>query len=499
MMRAYIGRLLKTWEWRTATLSFALICAEAMVVALVASLIETPGAFSERGSAGIPPLAVVALLLLAATIPRVVEAFQLWSPDYEVAIGVGVVISLVGMVYVSAFRQYAPWDLTWLREAGNAYIFHATTATTSIWLVTIVVVYAWARGRLRDSPALDSAYVMLRIGAVIVAVTAVLIVTSTEPGAAGRGSVKGLVIGFFFFSLSAISIARLQMEGLRSQGKLGPQWLGPLVLPVALVLLVGLLAAAILSHTFLQTVATILHPLFVVLNFILEVIIAVISWIAYLFYLLLSTVVNKITGGRVLEFPKVGVPPQRIADQTNQHVASLPDWIRYTLLGTVLAIIVYILTRFLFRRPARQHRGTEERESVMDWNEVGQGLKGMLANLMNRLRRKGEDPFAALRGDPRWQHTIRIRTLYLRLLHRARRAGTPRKPSEAPREYVPQLETLFPQREGAILTLTDVYRAARYSDRPATADAATAAERAFTAITESSPPASSPSPADHGS
>jgi hypothetical protein len=494
MMRAYIGRLLKTWEWRTATLSFALICAEAMVVALVASLIETPGTFSDRGSAGVPPLAVVVLLLLAASIPRIVEAFQLWSPDYEVAIGISVVVTLVGMVYVSAFRQYTLWDPTWLRQAARAYIFHPTTARTSIWLVTIVVVYAWARGRLRDTPALDSAYMMLRIGAIVVAVTSILIVTSTEPSAGSRGSVKGLVIGFFFFALSAISLARLQMEGLRSQGRLGPQWLGPLVLPVALVLLVGLLTAAILSHTFLQTVATILHPLFVVLNFILSIIIAIISWIAYIFYLLLSTLVNRITGGRVAEFPKVGTPPQRFVDQTNQHVASLPDWIRYGLLAAVLAVIVFALTRFLFRRPQRQHRGTEERESVMDWNDVGQGLKGMLNNLMNRLRRKGEDPFAALRGDPRWQHTIRIRTLYLRLLHRARRAGAPRKPSEAPREYIPQLETLFPEREHAIITLTDVYRAARYSDHPATEDAAATAETAFAAITEASPPAPSPSP-----
>jgi hypothetical protein len=489
MMRAYVGRLLKTWEWRTATLSFSLICAEAMIVALVASLIGTPGTFSEHGSGGIPSLAVVIVLLLAAIIPRIVEAFQLWSPDYEVAIGVGVVATLVGMVYVSAFRQYAPWDVTWLREAARAYVFHETTARAPVWLVTIIVVYAWARGRLRDTPALDSAYTMLRIGAIIVAVTAVLIVTSTEPTAPGRGSVRGLVIGFFFFALSAISLARLQMEGLRSQGRLGPQWLGPLVLPVAIVLLIGLLTAAILSHTFLQTVATILHPLFVVLNFILEIIIAIISWIAYIFYLLLSTIVNRITGGRVADFPKVNAPPQRFVDQTNQHVASLPDWLRYGLLITVLAIIVLILTRFLFRRPTRTHRGSEERESVMDWNEVGQGLKGMLNNLMNRLRRKGADPFAALRGDPRWQYTIRIRTLYLRLLYRARRAGTPRKPSEAPREYVPQLETLFPQRERAIVTLTDTYRAARYSDQPATADAAAIAERAFTAITQTASPA----------
>ncbi len=483
MMRAYVGRLLKTWEWRTATLSFALICAEAMLVSLIANLIETPGAFSQGGATGVPSLAIVALLLLAATIPRLVEAFQLWSPDYEVAIGIGVVLTLVGMVYVSAFRQYAPWDPAWFTQAGAAYIFRETTATTSIWLVTAIVVYAWARGRLRDTPALDSAYTMLRIGTIVVAVTSILIVTSTQDGSAGRASVRGLVIGFFFFALSGISLARLQVEGLRSQGRLGPQWIGPLVVPVAAVLLVGLLAAALLSHTFLETIGAILHPVFVVLNFILEVLIAIISWIAYIVYLLLSTIVNKITGGRVAELPRIATPPQRFIDQSNQQVASLPDPIRYGLLLLVLAFIVFVLTRFLFRRPARRQKGNEERESVMDWGDVGNGLKGLLNNLLGRLRRKGDDPFAALRGDPRWQHTLRIRTLYLRLLNRGKRAGTPRKPPETPREYVPQLATLFPQREAALVTLTDAYRAARYSDQPATAADATTAERAFATIT----------------
>lgn len=483
-MHAYVGRLLKTWEWRTATLSFALICAEAMLVALVANLIEAPGTFSQDGGVtGVPPLAVVAVLLLAATIPRLVEAFQLWSPDYEVAIGTGVVLTLIGLVYISAFRQYAPWDPAWLAQAGAAYIFRETTATTSVWLVTMIVVYAWARGRLRDTPALDSAYTMLRIGTIVVAVTSILIVTSTQEGSPGRASVRGLVIGFFFFALSAISLARLQVEGLRAQGRLGPQWIGPLVLPVAAVLVIGLLAAAVLSHTFLVTLGAILHPVFVVLNFILEIIIAIISWIAYFVYLLLSALVNRITGGRVAEMPRITTPPQRFVEQSNQQIASLPDPVRYALLLLVLTFIVFILTRFLFRRPARRQKGNEERESVMDWGDVGDGLKGLLGNLLGRLRRKGEDPFAALRGDPRWAHTLKIRTLYLRLLNRGKRAGAPRKPAETPREYVPQLATVFPQREAAIVTLTDAYRAARYSDQPATAaDAATAAH-AFATIT----------------
>ena len=168
----------------------------------------------------------------------------------------------------------------------------------------------------------------------------------------------------------------------------------------------------------------------------------------------------------------------------NHKVGSLPDVFRFALLALVLVLIVWLLSRFLFRRPARRQRGNEERESVMDWNEVGAGLKGMLANLANRLRRKGTDPWADLRGDPQWQHTLKIRTLYSRLLHRGARAGAPRAPSAAPREHVPPLQGVYPHADASLLTITDVYRAARYRNRPATAEDAAAAEAAFNAITE---------------
>jgi hypothetical protein len=497
-VNTYLARLLKTWEWRTAALSSALISAEAMLVALVVGLIEAPGTVSDRGTGGIHPLAILAVMLLAATIPRLVDAFQLWSPDYEVAIGAGVVVTLLLLLYVAAFPHYAPWDVTWLREAAHAFIFRPTTAQASVWLVTIVVVYAWARGRLRETPSLDTTYTMLRIGVIVVAVTTILTVTAQEAQSPGRAYARILVIGFFFFALSAVTLARLQVEGLRAQGRLGPQWIGPLVLPVALILIVGLLAAAVLSHTFLETVTAILHPVFFVLNLILEVIIAVISWIAYLFYLLLSSLVNRVTGGHVGQLPTLTTPPRQAADQVNHKVGSLPDAFRFILLALVLVAIVWLLSRFLFRRPTRRHRGNEERESVMDWNEVGAGLKGMLANLANRLRRKGVDPWADLRGDPQWQHTLKIRTLYSRLLHRGARAGVPRAPSAAPREHVPPLKGVYPHAETPLLTITDVYRAARYRDQPATAADAAAAEAAFNAIASDTPHPTDHAPAKRG-
>ncbi len=498
VLNGYLGRLVKAWDWRSAALSFTLICAEAMLVSLVVGVIETPGTVSTGGVGGIPPLAILGVMIVAAAIPRLVEAFQLWSPDYEVAIGVGIVLTLAALLYIGAFRQYAPWNPEWFRQAIHAYIFRPSSAQSSVWLITIVIVYTWARGRLRETPSLDTTYTMLRIGVIVVAVTSILTVTAQDANSPGRANVRALVVGFFFFALSAVTLARLQIEGLRAQGRLGPQWIAPLVLPVALILVVGLLAAAILSHTFLATVTALLHPLFVVLNFILDVIIAVISLIAYIFYLLLSSLVNRVTGGKVADLPRLTAPPGQVADQTTHKVASLPDSIRFILLAIILIGFIWLLTRFIFRRPTRRHRGNEERESVMDWNEVGAGLKGMLATLAARLRHKNADPWADLRGDPRWQYTLKIRTLYTRLLHRGARAGAPRAPSAAPREHVPPLEGVYPHANGPLLTITDAYRAARYSDRPATAADADRAEAAFQAIISERPGNTENSPTPHG-
>ncbi len=485
----YTRQLLARWEWRMAALSFVLIAAEACLVSLVIGVVAAPdtlsggGAASEGGAGGIHPLAVLAVMLVAAAVPRLAETLQLWSPEYEIAIGAGVVCTLLGMLYACAFvMRYAFWDVTWLREAANAYIFRPTTATASVWLIGAVIIYAWVRGRLRDIPSLDTAYTTLRFGTIIVAVTSVLTLTSQDATSPSQRYVRPLVIGFFFCALSAITVARLQVEGLRAQGRLGPQWLGPLLLPVALVLIGGTLVAALLSRRLLETITGLLAPVFAILEFILRIIIAIISLIAYLLYILLSALLGALAGGRQNPLPAPAAPPRDFARQADHAVATLPDNVRYVLLGAMLVLVVALLSRFLFRKPHRTQRDGEERESVLDWNDIGAGLRGALANLRRRLQR-APDPFADLRGDPRWEHTVRIRTLYTRLLYRGKRAGAPRKPSDAPREYVPKLETVFPEADAPLVALTDVYRAARYADRPATAAEATAAAAAFGVIT----------------
>lgn len=488
-MTPYARRIVAQWDWRATALAFALIGAEAMLVSLVVGLLETPGTIATGEIAtGINPVAILVVMLVAAAAPKVAETLQIWSPEYEIFIAGSILVTLVGMVYACAFFRYAPWDPAWLREALHAFTMHETTAATSVWLITFVIIYAWVRGRLREPPALDNTYTMLRVGIIVVAITSVLTTTGQDARSPGQQYVRPLMLAFFFFALSAITLARLQMEGLRAQGRLGPQWLGPLIAPVALVLILGLLVAGLLSHQFLAVILGLLSPVFAVLNWILAVIIAVISYIAYFVYLILSLIIAKLAGGARAQPPQIRQPPQQIIDQANQHVAKLPDGVRIILLLLVAGIVLALLSRFLFRKPVKRQRGNEERESVMDWNDLGAGLKNALANLANRFRRNGNDPWAHLRGDPRLAHTLKIRIIYTRLLQRGSRAGAPRPPAAAPREHVPALRGVFPQKDPDVAALTDLYRAARYDDHPATATQADEAERAYRAITEQQKP-----------
>ncbi len=477
--------LLARWEWRTATLSVLLIAAEACLVSLVLGLVEAPGAFTAVGAGWIHPLAILAVLLFAAAVPRIAEALQLWSPEYQLFIGGGVVLSLLTMLYACAFAaRYAPWDIEWAYQMVQAFIFQRTTATASVLLIAVVTIYAWIRGRVRGLPDLDTAYTTLRVGVVTVAVGAVLTAISDSSDPTAQQQLRPLVVGFFFCALSAVTVARLQMEGLRAQGKLGPQWLGPLVLPVLLVLLIGFFVAALLSRALLEFVAGLLAPVFAVLQFILTVIVAILSFFAYLFYFLFNLILSKFASGdQQANLPLQPPSPRDLFPQGERAVATLPDGVRIALVVAVAALVVYLLTRFLFRKPSRDDRNGEERESVLDWNDLGASLRGAWANLRGRFR-KADDPFAALRGNPDWQHTLRIRTLYLRLLNQGKRAGKPRPPADAPREYVPTLGEVFPARDTSLVALTDTYRAARYSDAPATAAEAEAAAASFRAITE---------------
>ena len=182
--------LLARWEWRTATLSVLLIAAEACLVSLVLGLMEAPGAFTSTGAGWIHPLAILAVLLFAAAVPRLAEALQLWSPEYELCIGAGVVGSLLTMLYGCAFAsRYAVWDGEWFYEMVQGFIFQRTTATASVLLIAVVTIYAWVRGRARGLPDLDTAYTTLRVGVVVVAAAAILTVISDAADSDGAGAV----------------------------------------------------------------------------------------------------------------------------------------------------------------------------------------------------------------------------------------------------------------------------------------------------------------------
>ena len=237
------------------------------------------------------------MLLLAAIIPRVVDAFQSWSPDYEVAIGRASSSTLPRLLYVAAFPHYAPWNPTWLPARRPRLYLPPDDRAASVWLVDLVIVYVWARGRLRNAVARYDLHDAPR--------RRDRRRRHDDPhrhraGAASAGAgVRAHSRARFLLLRPERGHARpLAGRGVAGAGRLGPQWLAPLVLPVALILVRRAAGGGGPLAHLPENGHGDPPPLFVVLNLILEVLIAMISWIAYLFYLLLSTLVNRVTGGR---------------------------------------------------------------------------------------------------------------------------------------------------------------------------------------------------------
>ncbi|MER3436485.1 MAG: hypothetical protein C4346_02025, partial [Chloroflexota bacterium] len=81
------------------------------------------------------------------------------------------------------------------------------------------------------------------------------------------------------------------------------------------------------------------------------------------------------------------------------------------------------------------------------------------------------DPLDALRGDPRWRHTVAIREIYRAFLRWSVIMNVPRPASRTPSEHAHHLlaHQPVPGIEADVIDLTKTYAKVRYGAVPATA------------------------------
>jgi hypothetical protein len=280
------------------------------------------------------------------------------------------------------------------------------------------------------------------------------------------------VVGFFFFSLLTLALARL--ESLRTRTRrpsLNSQWLAVLVVVAGGVVLLALLLGQIVSFDLL-IVAT--RPLFDVLGLVLlllayAIVIPlayVIQWIVYLVLALLQANGNR-------------QPPQPLqpADVDNAFQQFLnrsltPEMIaalKAVGAALLLVIVVVLVARSLSRwRPtgADADATNEERDSLWNAREVWAVLLAWLRRLLHRKRA----PAPALTtlptgpaGADQVQSLAAIRALYAALLRQGEAAGARRAAGTTPIEHLPALRLKL-EPEQPMADLTDAYVQVRYAD-----------------------------------
>ncbi len=458
------GDVIRRLEWRRELLSVAIILAESCLIWLVAGLV-----MAERFSNDTYPFWVIALAMLTAHyVIHLLDQARVWSPDYEIIMSVSVVVTLLIAIKAGSFPDIPVYDPAWIVEAVNGLAFFDTDASRPVWGNVLFIGYAWFRGRSREEPSLDSAYTMLRWGTLALGIILIFIMIGAPEERDIRDSLVLGVLGFFVFSLGSIGLARMQLEGFRTGSPLGPRWLATFATPILVIIMVAVVGAGIFSRRFLDTMLWILAPVFFVLAVVFQVIVLVIAVLAFL----ILTPIFWLIGDLEPELINATATPageqgQGSLEQTPTEPFVIPEALQYLIAAIVLVVIISFLTRYLFRRRSRRRPTTvEERESVLDWGELWGGLGNRLRSLFDR--EPGSDPYAALRGDSRWQYTIRVRERYRDLQKLGGALGRARRPRETAEEYRPAVGGRIEENgPSAVDRMTTIYRRVRYSGVPA--------------------------------
>lgn len=478
LRRRPVPRPPRRLDWWTEALVLALAGAESAVVWLIADNVLTSS--EGRQPAGVPPLAIFLLIYAAAAVPRWLEAFDVWDPWFQAAMAAAIAATTLGAIKLASYPDARWLDTTWPRDVLRAVIIRANAAVVPVWGMIAVSAYAWWRGRRREDPELESAYALLRVGTFAVVVT-VTIRAAAVPAQEQAGAARAVLI-FFAATLIAIALARMRQERGRAAA-VNAGWLPAFLGPVGAIAALALIAVGFFSREALDTILWVLAPLVWALSVVIRLTVLVIALIAFVvvspILWLLSGHTFDIAGIRVSPSP-VGV--NTVIDRGADHASRVPDPVRYLIALAVLTLLFSTATRLVLRRRRRKHPPVgEERESLL---RVGDLLDAMTRRVRRLLRRdpRAPDPLDALRRHARWAHTVEIRETYRRFLLWSRDQHFPRDARSTPREHAAELAPHLARDREHLATLTDQYNGARYGQRPATAEEADAARRAWHAL-----------------
>lgn len=349
------------------------------------------------------------------------------------------------------------------------------------YLHLLLALFLYWRGTRIDTR--DSA----AIGALFGRGAAVAVATLLLGGLFGSGAPLGSppvlahVIAYVSLGLLAMALAHAQdVAGGQLQG-LSWRWLLTLGGAVALVVAVAVAATGVLGGEEAMAAA---RGLFRLLMLPFALIGAALAWVVITFIAepLIALIQSLLDRLGALELPPEAeqaaeqAPPAEGLEAIERLASGA------TFLLALIPIAILVIAILLMRRRNRPKAdGEEERETLGVLSNLGEDLRGLLAQLRNPFARRLEGlraALAALAGD---DATTRSRRAYVRLLLLLEAREQRRPLPQTPAEFAPTAAAAAGAPE-AVERLTAAYERARYNPggaAPADAEAAEAALRSI--------------------
>lgn len=425
---------------------------------------------SRTGQRLAPAAAAAALTGLLLTFFYLARLAERWT--WEPAKARGLVLAALLLAILLSWRGFLHPDVslldwTWIRAASADLI---TGQAGGHWLVMAAVVFLWWRGLAlsRREFAFSSVALAFRAGVLLLAVGTVLLAVVT-----GRQA-NGLIYLFFFASLLAVALTRLEEVGV-VVGEMGRRfdlfWLVLLVVTVALLLGLGGLFGLAASAAGIAALRDLWAP---VGDALIWAVLTLISLLLRPFEPLLQRLIDLLSSFwlNFLDQDLVQALAQfePLADQADGARGELMLQAAATATRLVcgvalLAILLLAGLWALNRRRSRRQEMAEER-SALDT-----GLLDTLGELLQQgrqwLRRAG-DLVGRFGLGSDLLAVVSVRAIYANTTRLARQRGYPRHRAATPHDYLPSLLAAFPQAGDEARAITDAYVGVHYGELPTT-------------------------------
>ena len=478
---------------RLTTLTNYLIISSMLACAAL-GLVQVAQQIAPRWNAAFVPVLVFLIALESAGMTRYLRYHKLPVPWYALRAAEALVLflmirSLLGLMRgpqpdqsVNPFVGYVDselfaltvilgvfWLLSWLMTA-NLLTLETIEPTFDRELIKDV---AEAQANSRQSQI----SLMLIIGAALTFFAALIRIYLRTNHPTELAAQSGLWHVLIYFLLGLLLLGRMRLSMLRSgwvwermpmTGNVGGRWI-----TYTLLMLVAAVLVAIVLPT--QYSLGLLGTLGYVLSGLIQIIQAIIYFIAFLIVAFLSLFFPTIQGGR----PLTSTIPQPAAPLATPGTPppSLSEFVQSLIFWAVFFVIAgYVLVQFLRRHPeivaALQHVPGVTLLMRL-WHRLRAWFGGLSQHLedLREARRKAQRaaPTRSAAATRRWINLRRlsprqqVQFYYLAMLRRGSENGHPRQSTQTPYEFARALESKIPDIDQDVDGLTEEFIEARYS------------------------------------